>query len=253
MVPNEPDLQDPFRGDDRDRRLRHRICFLLDVGSLCLFALFLVHLLPLLVESQPLQAAWQGRVVELLGQQGALAFMGFILLHLAVLLNPRKQPLRHRLRLVRHLALMACLGYLLLIPLQLASSLDAFTAVNLERNQKGSQLTQLMEMRELIIKSKSNQDLSHQLKSLKQQGLSPAQETKDFADLQRDLISENDSRQALLAPKSNDSKQLSVLTLMISRVGSSLIWAVAFAAGAVPLGSRRTLLERLGRRQQDEA
>lgn len=253
MVPNEPVLQDPFRGDDRDRRLRHRICFLLDVGSLCLFALFLLHLFPLLVESKPMQAAWQGLVVERLGQEGILAFMGFILLHLAVLLNPRKQPLRHRLRLVRHLALLASLGYLLLIPLQLASSFHAFTAVHVERNQKGSQLTQLMEMRELIIKSKSDKDLDRQLKSRQESGLSPVQKTKDFADLQRDLISENDSQQALLAPKSNDSRQLSVLTLMISQVGSALMWAVAFAAGAVPWGSRRTLLESLSRRQRDEA
>jgi UDP-3-O-acyl-N-acetylglucosamine deacetylase len=179
--------------------------------------------------------------------------MGFILLHLAALLNPRKQPLRHRLRLVRHLALLASFGYLLLIPLQLASSFRAFTAVHVERNQKGSQLTQLMEKRELIINSKSNQDLSLHLKSLKESGLSPAQKTKDFANLQRDLISENQSRQALLAPNSYDSKQLSVLTLMISRVGSALTWAVAFAAGAVPWGSRRTLLERLSRRPRDEA
>lgn len=253
MVHNEPELQDALRGDDRDRRLRHRICFLLDVGSLCLFTLFLLHLLPILVESKPLQAEWQGWVAERLSQQGLLAFLGFILLHLAVLLNPKKQPLRHRLRLVRHLAVVASIGYLLLIPLQLASSVDAFMAVQIERSNKGAQVTRLMEIRELIVKSKSNQDLHLHLKSLQEPGLSPAQKRMNFADLQRELLSENDTRQQFLAPKLNDSRQFSVLTLMISHVGSTLVWSVAFAAGAVPWGSRRTLLEGLSRRHRDQA
>jgi hypothetical protein len=38
---------------------------------------------------------------------------------------------------------------------------------------------------------------------------------------------------------------MSPCTLMISRVASMLTWCAAFAAGAVPWGSKKALLERL--------
>ena len=41
---------------------------------------------------------------------------------------------------------------------------------------------------------------------------------------------------------------LSPLMLLIKRVGSSVGWAAAFAAGAVPWGTKTTLLERLQKR-----
>jgi hypothetical protein len=252
MVQNEPGLGETFRGDDRDRRLRHRVCFLLDVGSLCLFALFLIHLLPLLMESKPLHAEWQGQAVETMEQRGILAFLGFILLHLAVLLNPRKQTLRRRLRQVRHLAMLAVLGYLLLIPLQLASSFTSFSTLQMDRNEKASQVTRLMEVRELINRSKNNQDLNLRLRVSREPGLSAEQKTMDFGELRQELLRENDLRQGLLVPKIKDnSKQLSALALMVSRLAAALGWSVAFAAGAVPWGWRRPLLEGLMRLGKD--
>ncbi len=231
MVVNPPGQGDPAREEERDRRLRHRICFLLDCGSLCLFALFLINLLPILVESKPMQPLWQGQFVEGVERQGVLAFLGFVMLHLAVLLNPKKQALRRRLLQVRHLAVIATIGFLLLIPLQFASSLQAFRAVQIKQNDNDAQVTRLMQVRESIVKSKSKQELDLRLQAFSEPGLTPPQQTRDLTALQRELLRENDNRQAWLTNIiKEDTSHYSPLTLMISRVASLLGWSGAFAA-----------------------
>jgi hypothetical protein len=253
MVVNPPGQGDAAREEERDRRLRHRICFLLDCGSLCLFALFLINLLPILVESKPMQPLWQGQFVEGVERQGVLAFLGFVMLHLAVLLNPKKQALRKRLRQVRHLAVIATIGFLLLIPLQLASSLQAFRVVQIKQNDNAAQVTRLMQVRESIVKSKSRQELDLRLQAFSEPGLSPLQQSRDLPALQRELLGENDNRQAWLTKTiKEDTSHYSPLTLLITRVASLLGWSGAFAAGAVPWGSKKTLLERIVRRRSDQ-
>jgi hypothetical protein len=240
------------REEERDRRLRHRICFLLDFGSLSLFALFVVHLLPVLVESKLMQPLWQGQLVELIERQAILAFLGFVLLHLAVLLNPKKQSLRKRLRQVRNLAVIASIGFLLLIPMQLSSSLMAFRAVQIRQGDTAAQVTRLMQVREAIVRAKTSQDLDLGLRAFSEPGLSTVQKSKNLPDVQQQLLRDNDERQIQLTEIINaETSSYSPLSVMISRVVSLLAWSAAFGAGAVPWGSKKTLLERLVRRRSD--
>ena len=106
-----------------------------------------------------------------------------------------------------------------------------------------------MEIRELILKAESSQDINYRLKSLLEQELTPAQKVMKLSDLQTVLLRENERRQSLLAPLIRDEVgQFSPLALMISRVAAAVAWSAAFAAGAVPFGSKTTLLESLLRR-----
>jgi len=196
-----------------------------------------------------MQPEWQGQFVETMERQGILAFLGFVMLHLAALLNPKKQRLRQRLRMVRHLAVIATAGFLLLIPLQLASSLQSFRTVQINQGDQAAQVTKLMQIRESILKATNNRDLNLRLLAFSEPSLTDAQQTKDFKELQRELIVENDDRQLLLTKTIKESSSYySPLTLLISRVTSLLAWAAAFAAGAVPYGSKKSLLERMSRR-----
>jgi hypothetical protein len=247
MVVNPQGVSDAAREEERDRRLRHRICFLLDSGALCLFVLFLIHLLPVLMESKPAQAEWQAKFVETMDQEAILAFLGFVLLHLAVYLNPKKQILRKRLRQLRHLAVVACVGFLLMIPVQLASSLQAFRAVQVKQSDNAALVNRLLQVRESIFKATSKEALNARLIALAEPELSPRQKTLRLADLQRELLMDNDQRQAVFTSgnRKEETSSLSPFTLMISRVASMLVWCAAFAAGAVPWGSKKALLERL--------
>ncbi len=236
-----------MREEERDRRLRHRICFLLDSGAICLFILFLIHLLPVLMESKPTQADWQGKFVETIDQEAILAFIGFVLLHLAVYLNPKKQILRKRLRQFRHLAVIACVGFLLLIPVQLASSLQAFRALQVKQTDNAALVNHLVQVRESIFKATSNQALNARLIALAEPELSPRQKIMPLPDLQKELLLDNDLRQAVFTRgnRKEDGSSMSPLTLLITRVASMLAWCAAFAAGAVPWGSKKPMLERL--------
>jgi hypothetical protein len=251
VIGNPTPPTDQAREEERDRRLRHRICFLLDSGSLCLFALFAIHLLPVLMESKPTQAAWQGTLVATIDQEAILAFVGFVLMHLAAFLNPKKQILRKRLRQVRHLAVVACVGFLLLIPIQLASSLQAFRAIQAKQSENAEMVNRLLQIRESIFKATSNQALNARLVALAEPELSLRQKEMRLVDLQRELLKENDQRQAIFTRVTKqESTSASPFVEMITRVAGMLGWCAAFAAGAVPWGSKKALLERLRPRYQ---
>jgi len=111
-----------------------------------------------------------------------------------------------------------------------------------------------MQVRESIVKSKSKQELDLRLQAFSEPGLTPPQQTRDLTALQRELLRENDNRQAWLTNIiKEDTSHYSPLTLMISRVASLFGWSGAFAGGAVPWGSKKTLLERIVRRRSDQA
>ena len=246
MVVTSPGVPVALREDERDRRLRHRICFLLDSGSLCLYALFVFHLLPVLMESKPADAEWQGKFVATMDQEAVLAFLGFLLAHLAVYINPKKQILRKRLRQIRHLAILACVGFLLMIPMQLASSLQAFRAIQIKQNDNAAMVNRLVQIRESIFKATNNQALNSRLIALAEPELSPRQKTLPLNELQKELLIENDQRQAIFTKTSREeTSRISPFALMLSRVASMVGWCAAFAAGAVPWGSKKALLERL--------
>jgi hypothetical protein len=254
MVFTQPSPGESAREEERDRRLRHRICFLLDLGSVSLMVLFGVHLLPLLVESKPMQPVWQGQFVEGIERQAILAFLGFVLLHLAVLLNPKRRALRDRLRQVRHLAVIAAFGFLLLIPLQLASSLQTFRAGQIQQGDRAAQVTRLMQERETIVRAKTIQQLDLGLQAFSEPGLTPRQRKRSVVEVQRELLRDNDGRQAQLSQMiKDDNTNYSPLSILISRVTSLVAWSAAFGAGAVPWGSKKTLMERVVRRRSDHA
>ncbi|MEB3335341.1 MAG: hypothetical protein VKP70_10185 [Cyanobacteriota bacterium] len=240
---------DSEREGERDRRLRHRICQLLDVGSLCLFAIFLVQLLPLIIESKPMQPLWQGQFVEVTLNQSLLAFVGFVLLHLAVLLHPNKQPLRARLRQVRHLAVIATVAFLLLIPLQLASSYQEFRAERQWQQQQAAEATRVIELRDWFSRATTTKEIDLRLQAGARTGLSPEQLKMPLPQLQEELLKAAYQRQATLKPIERPlAGGLSPLMLLLKRVGGAVGWALAFSAGAVPWGTKTTLFERLQRR-----
>jgi hypothetical protein len=199
------------------------------------------------MEGKPSQAEWQGLFVATMDREAILAFTGFILIHLAAFLNPKKQILRKRLRQIRHLAVLACVGFLLMIPIQLASSLQAFRAIQVKQSDNAAMVNRLVQVRESIFKATSSQALNARLIALAEPELSPRQKSLPLAALQKELLMENDQRQAVFTreSKNEEAPSGSPFTLMITRIASMVGWCAAFSAGAVPLGSKKALLERL--------
>lgn len=222
---------------------------LLDGGSLALFAIFLARLIPLLLGANPMDPTWQDQFVDLLVTQGLLPFLGFVLLHLAVFLQPQHDRLRRRLRLVRRLAVPVVIGYVLLVPLQFSSSYMELSTAQSRQKKYQVQSAQLTEIREAIQEAASIQDLNVRLQSLLQPELSSEQLNQQLPALRKTLLKANDTQQQQVTRQlMKNSADVDSFASVISRVGSALGWAFAFACGAVPWGSRSTLLERWRRR-----
>lgn len=226
-----------------------RFRLLLDGGSLALFMIFLVRLLPLLIGFNPLNTAWQGEVVSVFVNEGLLAFLGFIFLHLAVFIQPRHDRLRRRLRMVRRLAVIPVIGYLLLIPLQLASSYGDLSAAQTQKAQYLTKSARLSEIREALQQARSSQDLNVRLQSLLEPELTSEQWRMNLPELKSNLLNANDVKQEEVTRLLKENAQnLDPFALVISRLGTALGWALAFAFGAVPWGHRSTLFEQMRRR-----
>lgn len=231
------------------RRAARRFRIVLDGGSLALFGIFLIQLVPLFLSADLQNSSWQGQFVERMVDLGLIPFLAFLMLHLAVFVQSGSDRLRRRLRFVRSVAVVPVLGYLLLIPLQISSSVGELTTARQQKVEYQEQVARLSEIREAVQQSKSVQDLNVRLQSLLQPALTSDQLNQSLPELRKTLISDNESKQEDLSRKlMKNSQNFNSFALAISRVGASLGWAFAFASGAVPWGSRSTLLERIRRR-----
>lgn len=235
--------------EQSSRRSRRRLCLLLDGGSLALFSIFLVRLLSVMLGSNPYNTRWQAEFIDVLVNQAQIAFLGFVLLHLASFVQPHHDNLRRRLRLVRTLAVVPVIGFLLLIPLQITSSYGDFSAAQARRTTYLSQSVRLTELREAIRQAKNVQDLNVRLQSLLEPALTGDQLNNPLPQLRQNLLRQNQALQDEITERlKTNLENIDPVSVVMGRVGSALGWALAFAAGAVPWGSRSTLMERLRRR-----
>lgn len=235
--------------EQSSRRIGRRLRLLLEGGSFALFAIFLVRVVAVLLGADPLNLNWQGEFIDVLVNQGLIAFLGFVLLHLASFTQPKHDNLRRRLRLVRTLAVAPVLGYLLLIPLQLTSSFGELSAAQANKVRYLAQAARLSELREAIQQAGSVRDLDVRLQSLLEPALTPDQLNQKLPTLRQTLLNDNEARQNQITRRLKDNADgLDSFGTVIGRLGSSLGWALAFASGAVPWGSRSTLMERVRRR-----
>lgn len=235
--------------EQSSRRSRRRLRLLLDGGSFSLFAIFLVRLAAVLLEMQPANPDWQAKVVTTLVNQAPLAFLGFVLLHLASFVQPSHDALRRRLRLVRRLAVIPVIGFFLLIPLQITSYVGDLSANQAAREKYLSRAARLSEIREAIQQGKTMQDINVRLQSLLEPALTADQMDLSLPDLRKALLKENDASQQQISRRLKfNADNLDSFSEVFSRVGSAFGWALAFASGAVPWGARSTVLEQVKRR-----
>ena len=242
----ETDLEALSADEQGIRRLRRRVRLVLDGGSWALFAIFIARLIPTLLETSPTSMEWQAKFVEVLVNDGLLAFLGFVMIHLAVILQPKHFGLRRRLSLVRRLAVLAVLGYMLLVPMLLSSTFTGIVATRSKRTNYIQQSARLGDIRESIQKATSVQDLDLRLQNLFEPALTREQISLGLNDLRRSLLRLNEERQVENTRKLKEiSIKYDFFGPLISRAVTALGWAFAFATGAVPLGMHSTLFERL--------
>lgn len=159
------------------------------------FALLMVFAATVLNAALPLRLVdprWLQGLIQALLSQGFLPLIALVLLQLAAVLNPESSRLRRRRDRFSRLALVAAVGFALLIPLQLISTWGSLNQQASGQNQQRLQgLAVIGQLRQAISAATSHQDLASRLAALPipQSGSSsPADLGLPFPQRQRNLL-----------------------------------------------------------------
>lgn len=224
----------------------------LSLLGLMLIVVFLTKAASVMIPVRLLNSAWQLNTGTTLLNTAVLPLVGLAMLHLAVILDPLDPVLTRRLRPMAHLAVIAVVGYLLLIPLMGTAGLNQLRervgSRDAELSRAGSRLEQL---REAVKVATSVPDLESRLIALQGPRLEAADRLQPFPQLRirvNDALNRVElqlSQAKASAPRPNPW----VLLPNIARDSvTSLAFAIAFAGLAQRPGSEISLLgELIGR------
>ena len=219
--------------------------------ALALVALFVLAVIPGSLPLQVLQLDWQQRFVERVIANSGFPIVAFTLVHLAAHVEadrPELYLLRQRLR--RWAVLVTCL-YLLLIPLQGSIAVRQFgDRAALQALQRRTVQEQFSRFSDLIRSAPDALSLQRQLAAVDGPTLTNADLAKPMPQLRRDLLDALRRAEAAMPARIDQATPLQPLVWGVLRdglrlMGSALVMALAFAAGAQSRHSSRTLLTRL--------
>jgi hypothetical protein len=214
--------------------------------STALFMVFVITIVFSLFPLRLLDPAWQLKVISTLTNNAPISVVAFVLLTLAMWMNPTT-GLKSYTRRIRRLALLAVVGFLLLIPLQFAAIRQQYS--NQDR-QNTSQLNKAMEtitrLRQTVEKAQNTEMLQRGLQSLSDPtSLQPADLAKPFPVLKQELFARIDQAEAAAKRRFRIADPMTPWLLVRRSLQTSLLslcYAFAYAAGALRRNSKLTLL-----------
>jgi hypothetical protein len=223
-----------------------KLFFAFGAGLLVLFsATVLTNALPLRL----LDPEWQIRATRLLVGNASIALVGFALVHLAAASDERTAWIRTRRESFSRWAVLASLGFLLLIPLQAVAIWRTYqqTSAQME-NQRLQVDRKLAELRQSISTAGSTAELQSRLDDLQAPPLTAAELARPLDDQQARLLERLDRSEIRLMDRLQGPSGLGIWSAgqeSLRLVISSLAIGLAFAAGAWRPGASQTLLEDL--------
>jgi hypothetical protein len=135
--------------------------------ALALLVVFAATVLNGALPLRLLDPRWLQGLIQVLLSKGFLPLIALVLLQLAVVLNPDSSRLRRRGDRFSRLALVAALGFALLIPLQLAATWGSLNQLASGQNQQRLEgLAVIGQLRQAISAASSHQDLARRLTAL---------------------------------------------------------------------------------------
>jgi hypothetical protein len=224
--------------------LADRLAFM----AIALFVTYLITLLSSILPMRLLDTAWQLRFIAACLDTATIPLVALGLLHLAAYLDPGNATLQKRRNAVARLAVVAVIGFLLIVPLQAFAGWRSVAAARANVARQVSVATGTFDLlQETITTATSLDNLQARLQAIQTPSLGirfetmglPLPETK-----RRMLARLQEVRQEVLAriqapnPRTIESMVRDSLRVMLS----SLALAIAFAMGAQRKGSDVPLL-----------
>jgi hypothetical protein len=221
----------------------------------CLLVLYLLQVVSAFLPTRLLEPGWQLGVANAFINNGFLALLGLSLVHLAAYLAPSNPRLARRRDDFASWALIAVLGFLLLIPLQGYALWRVISNVNAQQqNRLGTVSGRLSTLRQAISTAPTTQELQRRLAALKAPPLNAADLAQPLPKLRKSMLDSVDrteirARDQLKGLPATDVWQLAQAG--VRSVLSALVLVIGFASFSRRRGWESTLLQRwLGRFQQ---
>lgn len=215
--------------------------------------LFAAYLISVFAEALPLKIAdlnWRLNLIDTVVNNGTIPLIGLGIAHLAAYLDTSPSDARALWRRVSHLAVLASLGFFLIVPIQIVTTISLYTNLSASRFQEINRADQgLINLATAIQKSATVDQLESTLLSLQGSALSNNDRSQPLSRLKQILVNRIREARKVLDARRRQQALAAPLdpTLLIRRsvrVGlTSLVFCLAFAAGAQLPRSPFTLLQ----------
>ncbi len=221
------------------------------VFSLALFVIYAVRVAASAIPLRPLDTLWQLTVSATLINTAAIPLLGLGLLHLAAYLNPDDPALVRRRDAMARWAILAVLGFLLLIPVQAYASWSTVaTAKARLTTQQTAANRNFALVREAISAATSLEDLQSRLQSLQSPELGIRFENLGLplAETQRQMLIRLNDIQEQVKTRINAPPPDAIEDVARSAgrlMATSFVYALAFAIAAQRRGQDIPLLVEL--------
>lgn len=233
----------PFREFD-SAILADRLAFM----AMALFVIYLITLLATILPVRLLDTAWQLRFISACLDSATIPLVALGLIHLAAYLDPENPALQRRRDTLARLAIVAVLGFLLIIPLQAYAGWNSVATARANVARQLSVATGTFDLlQETISTATSLDNLQARLQAIQTPSLGirfedlglPLPETKRamLARL-KEVREQVEARIQAPAPQAIEAVARDSLRVMLS----SLALAIAFAMGAQRKGQEVPLL-----------
>jgi hypothetical protein len=216
--------------------------------GIALQAIFVILLLAGLFPIKLIDPAWQLRVIRSLVNNGTISVLGLTLISLAPVISPTEK-MKQRRRRIAHFAVVASIGYLLIVPLQgvaLWQGLSTFN--NTQTRQIQAAKEKIEQIRKAVTESSNTAELQKRLQSIPGPALPPLNTNASIEVVRPQLLDLLDTAQGQLKQRSAgaglSAERLQQVIQESVRVGlSSLVFAAAFACGSIWPGGSRNLFD----------
>lgn len=219
--------------------------FRVGVALLVIFAiLLLAGLFPIKI----IDPGWQLRVIRTLVNNGTIAVLGLVLISLAPVIHPTETLKKRRLR-IANLAVIASIGYLLIVPLQGIAVWQGLSSFGISQaRQLQAAKDKIVLIRKAVNESGNTAELQKRLQAIPGPSLPPLNTNTPIEIVRPQLLSLLNTAQGQLRQRSAgaglSADRLQQLVQESIRVGlSALVFAAAFACGSVWPGGSRNLFD----------
>jgi hypothetical protein len=220
----------------------------LSLFSLALLILYIAAAVTGLLPPAFLNTDWQLRAIRTMLDSAFLPLLALGLLHLAAYLDPQNPALQNRRKLAARLAIVAVLGFLLIIPLQVSAAWRTVAAANANASRQQARADETFNiLRDIIIQAPTLEDLQERLDNQQNRGVRLNLDGKGVSleQTKKELLEQLVVvRDAVIARVNKPDRQATegLARETVRVVISSVALALAFSAGAQRRGSTVPLL-----------